>query len=108
MTGEPGVFQGRGAVLPAADRLRKRHDVKANAVRVLKGELALALEGNAVLVAGHAVETPDAEPVVGRIALAGASMGLACRFRSLHGSRFSVGYRSHQPGHRHQCARKLN
>jgi len=76
MARKPRVV-GRGNTgLAAADCSAEGDNVKGDALRVLKEELAAAGPCEAVLLAGNTVETPRAEPVIGGIALSreGADM----------------------------------
>jgi len=106
MSREPGVLQRRGTDIPAAKGPRKEEDVEPDAFGILERGLALAVLGKPVLLTGHAVQTPRAEPVVGRIALTRLGAGLERRFLKLHGSRFVADHRMDQPSHRPHSARK--
>src|SRR6266487_676427 len=104
---KPRVFQCGDAGLPTAEGPGKNENGEPDALRILERKLAVALVEAAVLFTGHAVETPGAKPVVGRVAPARAWAGLGFRFPNLHGGRFSAAHCLDQQRHRHQSARKI-
>lgn len=105
VVGEPSVFQRRHAGFATANRPRKGDDVEPDAFGVFEGKLALAVAGQPVLFAGHAVEAPGTKPVVGRVAGTRARARLRHGFHRFQGSSHRSRYRFNRLTHAGHDAR---